>query len=191
MGYLLVRRIYVPVRISAALDQTTMTDLLAGLMPLTVNLGEEGRADRAMRIELPDRVEFVSGQGIRIHTGAQLKWTVGGANLSFTISSVTILLRPLIVASRINFPIVIEEADLKNVPSILDRSVVAKVNERLAAKPDAVGWSFGETLALRLEMPKSMAPVAAFEMEAANAAVDVDATQMTLKMDLPMSFVHA
>src|SRR4051794_36701099 len=136
-----------PVAITAVLDHQTVAELLSELTPLTINLGEGGQSNRWMQVERPDLVEFVAGQGVRLRTSAKLQWSVAGVPLSFTIQTVSILLKPVISGARLNVIPTIESADLKNVPERIDHGIVAHINTRLAAIPEALGWSFGETLA--------------------------------------------
>jgi hypothetical protein len=65
------------------------------------------------------------------------------------------------------------------------------VNERLAARPDALGWTFGETLAVRLAMPASMAPLDAFEMRAEDAAIEIGSDHLRLSLALPVRFTRS
>jgi hypothetical protein len=180
------------VRIAATMDGPTVAALLRDLTPLTIDLGEADQSNRWIEIDRPERVTFVTGEGLRIDTTAKLSWTVAGVAVAFTIQALRILLRPVIdaAAGRLNLAAGIEEADLKNVPEIIDESIVSHVNERLAARPDAIGWTFGKTLAVRLAMPASMAPLDAFEMAAEDAQVEIGGDHLRFSLALPVRFTR-
>ena len=181
------------VKIAAIMDEPTVAALLRDLTPLTIGLGDADQPDRWIEIHRPDRVTFLPGEGVRIYTTAKLSWTVAGVGIAFTIQALTVLLRPVIdaAAGRLNLAATIEEAELKNVPEMIDESIVSHVNERLAARPDALGWTFGETLAVRLAMPASMAPLDAFEMKAEHAALEIGSDHLRFSLALPVHFTRS
>ena len=180
------------VQIAAIMDEPTIAALLRDLTPLTIGLGDADQAERWIEIHRPDRVALVPGEGLRIDTTAKLSWTVAGVSIAFTIQALSILLRPLIdvAAGRLNLLATIEQADLKNVPDVIDETIVSHVNERLAARPDALGWTFGKTLAVRLAMPASMAPLDAFEMRAEDAALEIGSDHLRFSLALPVRFTR-
>ena len=57
-----------PVRLSAVLDHSTVEDMLAQLLPLTIDLGDDAHRDRFIQIDPPRLLEFVAERGIRIET---------------------------------------------------------------------------------------------------------------------------
>jgi hypothetical protein len=175
-----------PVQLVASLDLATVTQLVKELTPLTINLGEDDEEHRWIQVDRPDLVELVAGEGVRIHTTAKLEWTVAGVSIPFTIQSVVMMLRPALSGGRLNVVGTIESADLKNIPDIIDRSIVTHVNARLLARPDALGWNYAKTLAVRLAMPASMAPVERFELDARDAALELGADAIRISVALPM-----
>lgn len=181
-----------PVQITAILNEPTVAEMLRDLTPLVIALGDADQANRWLEIDRPDHVAFVPGEGLRIETTARLSWTVAGATVAFSIRALSILLRPIIndAIQRINLVASIEQADLKNVPEIIDRTIVSHVNERLASRPDAIGWTFGKTLAVHLAMPQSMAPLDAFDMRAEGAVVEVGSDHLRITAALPMRFTR-
>jgi len=175
-----------PIQLMASLDLATVTELVKELTPVTINLGEGDDNRRWMEVDRPDLVELVAGEGVRIHTSAKLEWTVASVSVPFTIQSVAMMLRPVLSGGRLNLVCTIESADLKNIPDIIDRGIVTHVNARLSEKPDALGWNYAKTLAVRLAMPASMAPVERFELDARDAALELGAQAIRISVALPM-----
>ncbi len=177
-------------KIIAVLDADTVRELLSEILPLTVDLSDDGTQDRYIRIDPPELIEFVAGRGIRIQTGAIVHWTVAGVGVQGTISAARVLFSPVLAPSRqrVNLHIEIEHADLKNVPAMLDRSIVGVVNKRLSEKADALGWSFAKTLSLRIPLPASMAPLEQFMMDARDFSFEIDEAALRVSVGLPMHF---
>jgi hypothetical protein len=181
-----------PVRIAAVLDLATVTGLLRELTPFTVNLDEDGSGDRWMRVDPPESVALVAGMGLRIKTSAHLQWTVAGVKIPVTIRTVTIALGLELTDTKKGIRLCalprIEDADLKNVPEMIDDKIVDVVNARLAAKAGEIGWTFGDTLTLRLQLPTALASVDAFRMDVSDASLEVGAEAVRLDANLPMHF---
>jgi hypothetical protein len=180
-----------PVHVTAVLDHDTVAQLLGELLPLTIDLGDDAHRDRFIQIDPPQLVEFVDGRGLRIQTGARLQWTVGPMTIPFTVQSVRFLLTPKVVDDRLQLGITLEDTDLKNLPKMIDRGVVTQLNAKLAEKPDAIAWDFKKTLAIRLGLPASLAPLARFEMDAGTLSVSVSDRALTLALPLPMRLARA
>jgi hypothetical protein len=184
------------VQIQAVLDRATLAQLLAQLTPLIIDLdGDENHNRRWLEIGAPERLELVAGQGIRLRIAARLQWTVLGVPVPVTILSATMRLDPVIADSpsggRLNLLATLEDADLKHVPELIEEPIVAHINARLAAKQDAFGWDFGQTLTHSIALPAALAPVRSFELGVRHGSVAVDAEALRLSVELPMKFVRA
>ncbi len=181
-----------PVVVSAVLDRATVQELLAELLPVTIDLGDEQHRDRFIEILPPQLLEFVPERGLRVQTGARLHWTVAGVGVPFTVQSVRLLLTPVVDAARerVNLVITLEDTDLKNVPKAIDRSVVTQLNARLSARPDAIGWDFGRTLAISIALPPKMAPLDRFMLSAGEMQVAIDAESLRIGLTLPMHLIR-
>jgi hypothetical protein len=177
-------------KIIAVLDLETVRELFAELLPLVVDLSDPQHADRFIRIDAPELVEFVAGKGIRVQTSAEVRWTVAGVGVNAKIQTARLLFSPVLAATggRVDLHITVEDADLKNVPKLVDRGLVGAVNARLAEKRDAIGWSFARTLSLRLALPSSMEPLEQFMMDARDFAFEIDESALRVSLALPMHF---
>jgi len=183
-----------PLSITAVLDAQTLTELIDEVTPLTLNLGDGDPGSRWMRVERPDHLAFVAGKGVRVRTAAQLQWTLAGAALRFTIQSMVLRLEPAVsafpTAGRLNVRVTVEEADLKNVPRLIDHSLLGLINASLAARPDAIGWNFAKTLGARLKLPASMAPLERFTIDAGDMSLELADASIRATLALPMHFTR-
>ena len=181
-----------PVRISAVLDHTTVVGLIAELTPFIVELDTDPSTQRWMRVERPDVVELVPGVGARIRTSAKVSWSLAGVSLPFTIRSVVIVLRLVIDDSvpggKLDILPMVEDADLKNVPDLVDAKIVEVVNSRLAAKAGEIAWKFGKLLTVHLGLPPALGGVDAFDMRPQGAVLEIGAEEIRMSLDLLMRF---
>ncbi len=186
--------------ILARLDEATLRQLLDELLPVTILLDDEppgpgGTSDgRWVAIEAPRTVDFVAGEGLRLVTGGKIRWPVSGVPVEATLHAAHILLRPLVVpdkyGGRLVFRPELEEADLKNVPALLDRGVAALVNRQLEKRGDQIAWDFGRTLAFSVALPPALQGVEALQLSVKSGQVTISDQAIELALDLSMHFRH-
>jgi hypothetical protein len=85
----------------------------------------QGLDGRWVRIDPVRRLEISAGEGIRLITSGELRWTAGFLPVTITVERLVLMLRPIVAgtaaASRLLFRPVLEEIDLRNVPALFDR----------------------------------------------------------------------
>ncbi len=178
------------IHLTATIYEATLVELLGQLFPLTVKIDEK-RA-RFLQVEKPAHVGFVKGEGLRIHTSAEVQWSVAGLPLRFVLRRLSAMIRPVIVedalGGKLVFKVELEDVDLKGVPAAIDHSLVATVNGRLAAMGDKLGWDFGKTLRRTIPLPPSMDPVEAFQLRAQEGEVVVESDHLRFSFYAPSRF---
>jgi hypothetical protein len=180
-------------RIKATLDESTVASLLDQLLPVTIDLNETEPGTRWVRVEKPERFDFVAGEGIRVHTAAAIRWTALGIAIPVTIKSIALMLRPAIAVDEqlggsLVFRPEIEGTDFKMMPAFVDAQIARTINAELSKQGDRLAWPFGKALALRAPLPSSISPAAQFELAAGDAAVETSDDQLTLELTLSMRF---
>jgi hypothetical protein len=181
------------VQITARLDEATIDQLLGELLPARVLVDGHGDRGRWIQIERARRVDFIADQGLRVQSSGQIQWVAAGLPISLTLNSVQLMLTPVVVddahGGRLVFRPSLEELDLKNVPSFLDRGVLGIVNGRLEAQGDELAWHFGKSLTVNAPLPGSILPAQAFQLSvrASALAVHADAIELTLTFDMRFS----
>jgi hypothetical protein len=201
------------VHIRVRLEEATLRAVLDELLPITLLLDEpgadadltatatatapaagKGRDGRWVRVEKASEVDFVAGQGLRLVSAGQIRWVTAGMPMEATLHSVKILLRPQVVADkhggRLVFRPSLEAADLKNVPALLDRGVVALVNHQLESKGQDMAWDFGRTLSLAVPVPPMLEGIHSLQLDARNATVSVTADAIELGLTLSLHFLR-
>jgi len=157
----------------------------------------QGLDGRWVRIDPVRRLEVRVGEGIRLITSGELRWTAGFLPVAITVERLVLMLRPIVAgvgaASRLLFRPVLEEADLRNVPALLDRGIVGLVNGALEARSERLAWDVGRTLALRFVLPNTLDPLeaAAVDVEAARLRVRDDVLELTVTLTMHISRLAA
>jgi hypothetical protein len=192
--------------ITARLDEATLRALLDELLPVTILLDDEARADgdgdgdgapragRWVAIEPAQHVDFVAGEGLRLRTAGRIRWTAAGLPIEATLHAAQVMLRPQVVpdrhGGRLVFRPSLEEADLKNVPALVDRGVAALVNRALESRGDDIAWDFGQTLGRSVHLPRTLAGLEALQLGVNNAAVTVTHDAIELNLTVSMHFLR-
>jgi hypothetical protein len=181
--------------IQARLDEATLRQLLDQLLPVTILLDDEGQnGGRSISIEPATTVDFVKGEGLRLVAGGRIRWTAAGLPVDATLHSAHVMLRPLVAADkhggRLVFRPSLEEADLKNVPALVDRGVTALVNRQLESRGDQIAWDFGRTLAFSVPMPPALSGVESLQLSVRNGQVEVSDHAIELSLTLSIQFTH-
>jgi hypothetical protein len=180
--------------VAVELEEATLRQLLDELLPITILLdGAHGLDGRWMRIDPAHNLRFSVDEGIRLVTSGTLRWSLGPFPVTVTVRSLTLMLRPVVVGTgatgRVLFRPVIEAADLRNVPALLDRGVVGLVNRALEARSERLVWDFGRTLALHFVLPDTLVPLeaAAVAVESARLRVRADALELIVSLTMHIS----
>jgi hypothetical protein len=182
--------------IAVELEEATLRQLLAELLPITILLDEAQSLDgRWIRIDPVRALQFSVGEGIRLATSGALHWSLGPFPMTLTVQSLTLMLRPIIVGTgavgRLLFRPVIEGADLQNVPAMLDRGIVKLVNRALERRSERLAWDFGRVLARHVVLPDALVPLEAarVDVETAELRVRADALELIVSLTTHISRV--
>ena len=157
----------------------------------------EGLDGSWVRIHPVQHLQISAGEGIRLITSGELRWIAGFLPVTITVERLVLMLRPIVAgvgaASRLLFRPVLEEADLRNVPALLDRGIVGLVNSALEARSERLVWDVGRTLALRFVLPNTLDPLegAAVDVEGARLRVRDDVLELTVTLTMHISRLAA
>jgi hypothetical protein len=185
------------VELDVILRHHEVRDLLAQVAPLRIHLTDGDEDRRWVELEPPSEVSFSPGEGIRIVTHGRLRHELAGVGLPFGIRRVQILFSPEIVAGhhgqRLDFRLRVEQADLENVPGLVEAVVIAKVNQALEPERLGMYWELTQTLELSVSLPERFEPLDRFLSGARTAQVTVthDSLILRLSLELGMSRTRA
>lgn len=180
--------------VAVELEEATLRQLLAELLPITILLDEAQALDgRWIRIDPVRELRFSVDEGIRLATSGALRWRLGPFPMTMTVQNLTLMLRPIVVgtgtAGCVLFRPVIERADLQNVPAMLDRGLVKLVNRALEKRSARLAWDFGRALARQFVLPDALVPLetASIGVETARLRVRADALELIVSLTMHIS----
>jgi hypothetical protein len=185
------------VELDVTLHQDEVVKLLAEVAPIRIHLTKGDEDRRWVELEPPSEVKFVPGQGVRIVTHGRLRHELAGVALPFGIRRVQVLFAPQIVTGhhgqRLDFLLRVEQADLENVPGLVEAVVISKVNQALEPERLGMYWELAQTVTLAVPLPERFEPLDRFLTAARTAQVTVthDALILRLSLGLGMSRTRA
>jgi hypothetical protein len=171
--------------IEAIIPAEDLRRTLAELAPLEIRLGDDGGE---LSLEAPREMTLVADQGVRIVCTAHLHWPVLGVSVPVTMTTLIVLLRPVIEAHEgvdsLVFKLEIEHADLAMVPSIIDDRITSLVNEELAKRHVELSWRYAETLDHIFRLPDILEPAESLSLTVTSALVKITTEALGLAISL-------
>jgi hypothetical protein len=179
--------------VDVTLHREEIIELLASVAPLRIHLTEGDEDRRWVELERPSDVQFIPGRGVRIVTHGRLRHELGGVGLPFGLRRVQVLFEPGVVqghhGQRVDFRLTVEEADLENVPGLVENVIIPKVNQALEPERLGMYWELTGALTRSLGLPERFEPLDRFATTAKSARLTVtqDAVILRLSVGLGVS----
>jgi hypothetical protein len=179
------------VQLSAVVTKDDLTLLIEQLTPLALELG----GGRSVTFGRPERVELVPTKGLRLRGSARLSWDFAGLEFPVTLRAWQLLLEPIVSVLRdgsysLRFEPVIEELDLRNVPSFLDGRIASAINEGLASQKKKLAWSLSRALGVRVAFPARVSPRGRFELVPNGAQLVISDRAIEMTVSFQSRVVH-
>ena len=170
-----------------------LTLLLAGALPLTIQLGDAD-ADHSLSLHDLGDVGLVADSGLRLHCKARVHWPLLGIDVPVEVSSLTLLLIPTIEegedGDRLVFRASVEDADFAALPAVIDHRITAAINARLGAKGAELSWNFSKALAYLAPLPPLLAPLESFAVRPAWGKVRITGEAIVYAASFRSAFVR-
>jgi hypothetical protein len=181
--------------IDVTLRQEEFATLLAEAAPLRIHLGHADEDRRFVDLEHPSKVTFVAGEGVRIITRGRVRHELAGIGLPFEVRHVQVLFTPEVVighhGQRLDFRLHVEEADLENVPGLVETVVMSKVNQALEPEALRLYWELAQTLTLSIAIPERFEPLDRLLTTARSAQLNVTNESVILRLSLGLSLTRS
>jgi hypothetical protein len=141
--------------------------LAAELLPVRVQLGAAD-SDHYLFLSAASQVSLVEGRGLRVVCSAQIRWPVLGMDIPINVDSLTVMLEPSVPSEsgELLVGVQLEHADVAWVPSVLDKKIVAAINDALNQKNAELVWRFDTALSHEFALPEMLQPVRALGLKA-------------------------
>ncbi|MAQ16423.1 MAG: hypothetical protein CMN30_16730 [Sandaracinus sp.] len=166
-------------RVEAHLSHATLARLIRELAPIRIHMAPPEEGTRWLELEEPSLIQPVPGRGLRLQSSGRFHFDVAGVPLNVRIKRLSLVLEPQIAERDgrrcMVFAIDLEEGDLANVPKLLERPLVKRLNHALSPKNTKMTWNFSETISNRFELPDRLEPLDALAIASRDAEVTVDA----------------
>ena len=168
--------------IEVILQKGDVERLLGQLMPITIDIGDEGDL---LALDRPKDVAFVAGEGLRVGCEAKVRWSVLGIDIPVTIHDVRVVLRPDVVrgpggGDMLTFRLFVEHADIAGLPTIADEHITDKVNAVLEARHLETAVSLAGLLSGSFRLPPSLRPLTTMSLDVAWAKLRVTSEAMVM-----------
>lgn len=175
--------------IDAVVTASEIATLLEQFAPIRIHLTPTDEDRSWVELEQPREITMVAGRGIRVVCSGRLRYALAGITLPLSIRRIQVLLEPKIVdlgpdAQRLDFVLQIEDADLENVPGLVDRAIVGKVNASLTPEATHMLWQFSRTLDQAFDLPERLEPLHQLLLRAPAGAVAVTPDGVALRLHL-------
>ena len=175
-------------RVEAHLPHSTLARLIRELAPVRIHMTPPQEGNRWLELEEPSLIQPVPGRGLRVKSKGRFRFDVAGVPLTVRINALSLVFEPKVVTrggkSRLAFAIDLEEGDLANVPKLLERPLIKRVNHELSPKNTKMAWNFSDSLTNRFELPDQLEPLDAITMAAGEAQVTVNAEAIHFAFEL-------
>ena len=169
--------------------------LLDEVAPIRIHLTERDEDRRFVELERPREVSMVPGEGVRIVTDGRVRHELAGVGLPFEVRRVQVLFVPRVVQGhhghRLDFGFRVEEADLENLPGLVENVVIAKVNPLLQADRLGSSWEIGKTVAVSLVMPERFEPLDRLLLGARAATLSITHDSLILRLSLELQITRS
>ena len=170
--------------VEAVVSKEDLSALVARMVPLTIRLDPDVKADHYIELETATNLALVAGEGLRMTTQAHIHWPVLGITVPIKIDPLNVMIKPCIIdtakGEALCFTLEIEHADVAGIPAFGDRAVTDKINRELAERHVEVAWAFAEMLSHRFRIPPLLEPIDSLAFDVAWGKVRVTDEAMVL-----------
>jgi hypothetical protein len=152
--------------LEAILSRQDLEHALGELTPTTIHFSHDGE----LHLDAPTSVVLVEGRGLRVVCRARLRWVVLGLHVPAPIASISLLLEPAVRRVQTDvlvFQVKLEALDVAAIPSMLEATVVHRINAALEERHAELVWDFRETLSHRFPLPDLLAPTRTLDLQIA------------------------
>jgi hypothetical protein len=182
--------------IDVVLTAEELGQILRAAAPLRIHLTETDEDRRWVEVEQPTEVSLVANLGLRMVSSGRIRYELAGFRPMFSIRRLQLLCVPQVVSvsathERLDFQLILEEADVVNVPGFADRALVNAVNEALTPGRLGLSWDFGRALQRAIGMPARFEPLDQLLLGPPAGRVTIGEDALRFSVALPFTFARS
>lgn len=169
--------------LEALIDLSSITRLVERATPLRVTLSDEG--DRWVELSSPRETTVVEGHGLRIVCDGAFRWTALDVPLSFQIREIrAMVLLDIVDDTHLALKLELEAIDLTNVPALVERQLMKKVNSAMEPERTGLQWGIRQALSFVKAVPERVATLDDFFLDAGTPTIHFDAECVRLRVPM-------
>lgn len=180
--------------LEAHLDLFTLTKLIQEATPVRLHFGKSSDTPRWIHLASPTSVTLVEGKGVSIETSARVLYAWGGLEPEIEIRRMVLMLSPVVATGddglELQFHVDIEEADLVNVPGLIDAGIVSVVNAAITPQNTRMVWTFQKSLRASVPLSNRFEPLVGFSLHATGGSASVHPDHIRLRVAFDSSFTR-
>jgi hypothetical protein len=177
--------------LTAVVTKDELVRLVESITPLTITI--DARRSRSITLGRPS-LELVDGRGLRFRGDARIAWDVAGVNIPVTLQAWQLLLVPRLIPRNrskvLAFEPIVEELDLKLVPSLFDDKIANAIRGAVAENRDRIAWDFARSLSKRWPLSAKICPPKFFELAVADGDIAITPNEVRLAVRLEACFAE-
>lgn len=172
--------------LEAHLDEFTITKLINDATPIRIHFTQSDDDQRWIELATPSSVDLIAGKGVRVVSSARVHYAWGGFKPEIAIRRIVLMLRPVVKRGQegleLRFRLDIEDADLVNVPSLVDAGIVGIVNAAITPMHTKMIWAFEKALSKSFPLPERLEPLECFCLKATGGSATVEDDHLRLRV---------
>lgn len=169
--------------LEAIIDLPAIARLVERATPLRVTLSEDG--DRWVELSNPRETSIVPGHGLRIVCDGAFRWTALDVPLSFQIRELrAMVLLDITDGTHLTLQLELEAIDLSNVPAMVERQLMKKVNAAMEPERTGLRWGIRDALSFTKAVPERVATMDFFFLDAGTPTMHFDEDCVRLRVPM-------
>lgn len=169
--------------LEANIDLSAIERLVDRATPLRVNLSDDG--ERWVELSGP-RETSITKRGLRLVCDGAFRWTALDVPLSFQIRELRATAAVDIAdGTHLTLQLELEAIDLSNVPALVERQLMKKVNAAMAPERTGLRWAIRDALSFTRAVPERVATLDIFFLDAGPPTLHFD--EECVRLRVPMT----
>lgn len=169
--------------LEANIDLPAIAGLVDRATPLRVNLSDDG--ERWVELSNPREIRIAS-RGLRVVCDGAFRWTALDVPLSFQIRELRAMALVEIAGdTHLTLQLELEAIDLSNVPAVVERQLMKKVNAAMAPERTGLRWAIRDALSFTKAVPERVSTMDFFFLDAGPPTLRFD--EECVRLRVPMT----
>ncbi|NVB38351.1 hypothetical protein G6O69_10965 [Pseudenhygromyxa sp. WMMC2535] len=176
--------------LTATITDEEFIEFARGLLPVRVDLSDDGSASRYLEIAVLQDMHLIEGVGLSVTAPIEIHWPDRQLLTRFRVERFGLRLEPHLVPSPAGMALKVDlrcgDIDLRWIPKAIDGLLAKEIDSRVRAMELGFTWDFSETLSFHLDEASGRSTVAGFDFDVSSAKLVVGARALELLVPMKM-----